>query len=229
MNMRLSDAPFPGRHRSVFPSAVAPPTCGKVECPRRSNDHIERAAAGDTGPPSRENWWTRIGTLGQTLTAVIGLVAALVPLLVKTGLPGQDPGVTPLPTHVVTTTTPQPVKPPSPTPAERPDPISLTVSDQLTEGAEEEVIVISLEGAQVARLHATRERPVVSGRVTATKAGNYSYVVDAVITWYDDTGTRQVTKASGRGSVAIDDGIRLDVYLHEEANGIALSLQSAAQ
>jgi len=89
--------------------------------------------------------------------------------------------------------------------------------------------VISLEGAQVARLHATREQPVVSKRVTTTKAGNYSYVLDAVIRWYDDTGTEQVTKATGRGSVAIDDGMRLDVYLHEEPNGITLSLQSATQ
>jgi hypothetical protein len=177
-------------------------------------------------PPGRDNLWTRIGTLGQTLTAVIGLVAALVPVLVKTGLPGQDPDGTSPPAHVVTTTTPRPS---SPTPAERPDPINLTVSDQLTEGAEEEIIVISLEGAQVARLHATRERPVVSGRVTATKAGNYSYVVDAAIIWYDDAGTRQVTRATGRGSIAIDDGARLDVYLHEEPNGITLSLQSAAQ
>ncbi len=181
------------------------------------------------GPPSRDNLWTRIGTLGQTLTAVIGLVAALVPVLVKTGLPGQDPGGTPQPAHVVTTTTHGPTQPPSPTPAERPDPINLTVSDQLTEGAEEEIIVISLEGAQVARLHATRSRPVVSGRVTATKAGNYSYVVDAAIIWYDDAGTRQVTRATGRGSIAIDDGARLDVYLHEEPDGITLSLQSAAQ
>jgi hypothetical protein len=180
------------------------------------------------GPPSRENLWTRIGTVGQTLTAVIGLVAALVPVLVKTGLPGQDPGDTPLPSHVVTTTH-EPATPSSATPVERPDPINLTVSDQLTEGAEEEIIVITLEGAQVARLHATRERPVVTSRVTATKPGNYSYVVDAAITWYDDTGTKQVTTATGRGSIAIDDGLRLDVYLHEEPNGITLSLQSAAQ
>ncbi|TCO26620.1 hypothetical protein EV652_107513 [Kribbella steppae] len=179
-----------------------------------------------SGPVSRENWWTRIGTMGQTLTAVIGLVAALVPVLVKTGLPGQADGPTPPPIQVVTT----PHEPPksSPPPTERPDPINLTVSDQLTEGAEEEIIVISLEGAQVARLHATREQPVVSKRVTTTKAGNYSYVLDAVIRWYDDTGTEQVTKATGRGSVAINEGTRLDVYLHEEPNGITLSLQSAA-
>jgi len=54
-----------------------------------------------SGPASRENWWTRIGTMGQTLTAVIGLVAALVPVLVKTGLPGQADGPTPQPIHVV--------------------------------------------------------------------------------------------------------------------------------
>ena len=103
------------------------------------------------------------------------------------------------------------------------------MSDQLTEGAEEEVIVISLEGKQVARLHATRERPIVTKRITATKAGNYSYVLDASIRWYDATGTEYLTNATGRGSVALHDGMRLDVYLHEEPKGFSLSLQSAAE
>jgi hypothetical protein len=188
------------------------------------------------GRPDRESWWSRIGTLGQTLTAVIGLIAALIPVLVKTGLPGEDdPGAQP-PSQIVVTTPHEPPKSsptppvptPTPTPTERSESINLTVSDQLTEGVEEEIVVITLEGTQVAKLHATREDPVVSSRVTATKAGNYSYVLDAVIRYHDAVGTEQIVNATGRGSVAIDDGIRLDVYVHEEPNGISLSLRSAA-
>ncbi|MFI7067313.1 hypothetical protein ACIBL3_40405 [Kribbella sp. NPDC050124] len=182
-------------------------------------------------PPEKENWWTRIGTMGQALTAVVGLIAALVPILVKTGLPGRtDDDTTPPQTRIVTTapqqTPRQTLQPVAPTQRRQ---ISLTVSDQLTEGAEEEIIVISLEGKQVARLHATREQPIVTKRIKATKAGNYSYVVDASIRWYDATGTEHVTNATGRGSVAIHDGMRLDVYLHEEPTGFSLSLQSAAE
>ncbi|MEV0288388.1 MULTISPECIES: hypothetical protein [unclassified Kribbella] len=178
-------------------------------------------------PPAKENWWTRIGTMGQALTAVIGLIAALVPILVKTGLPGRaEDDATPPRTQIVTTAPQQTLQPVAPTQKRQ---ISLTVSDQLTEGAEEEVILISLEGKQVARLHATRERPIVTKRITATKAGNYSYVLDASIRWYDATGAEHLTNATGRGSVAIHDGMRLDVYLHEEPKGFSLSLQSAAE
>ena len=178
----------------------------------------------------RQGWWSRIGTLGQTLTALAGVIAAVVPILVKTGLPGQDDASVQPPTSEVRTTTLPPTTPPATTTkTEQPVAIDFTVSDQLTEGAEEEVIVITLEGAEVARLHATREQPVVSKRVSATKAGNYSYVVDAAIRWYDDTGTEQVTDATGRGSVAIHDGIRLDVYLHQETDGVSLSLRSATE
>lgn len=189
---------------------------------------------GNPGPPRQESWWTRIGTLGQTLTALIGLLAALVPILAKTGLPGQDGDVAK--TDAIVTTAPYvpPATSPSTrpaettTPPEEPDPINLTVSDQLTEGALEEVIVISLEGTRVATLHATSARPVVSQRVTATKPGNYSYVVDAAMTVYDEAGDVQVIEATGRGSVMIDEGTRLDVYVHQETNGLSLSLQSAA-
>ncbi|WP_406047405.1 hypothetical protein [Kribbella sp. NBC_00889] len=190
------------------------------------------------GNPGRESWWTRLGTLGQTLTALIGLLAALIPILAKTGLPGQDGDVTKADAIVTTAPyVPPPTSPPtSPntpptrttTPPEQPDPINLTVSDQLTEGALEEVIVISLEGTRVATLHATSAQPVVSRRVTATKPGNYSYVVDAAMTVYDEIGDVQVIEATGRGSVMIDEGTRLDVYVHQETNGLSLSLQSAA-
>src|SRR3954453_23169188 len=97
------------------------------------------------GPPDHESWWSRIGTLGQALTAVIGLLAAVVPILAKTGLPGQDSDVS-QPQTIVTTAPhgPPPTSPAQTTaPPEQPDPINLTVSDQLTEGALEEVIVIS--------------------------------------------------------------------------------------
>jgi hypothetical protein len=66
-------------------------------------------------------------------------------------------------------------------------------------------------------------------RATATQAGNYSYVVDAAIRWYDDTGTEQVTETTGRGSIAIHDGMRVGVYLHQETDGVSLSLQSATE
>ena len=69
---------------------------------------------------------------------------------------------------------------------------------------------------------------MVSKRVTATRPGNYSYVASAVIRYFDDDGNAQIATASGRGSVAIDDGTRLDVYLVEEADGISLTLQSAS-
>jgi hypothetical protein len=111
--------------------------------------------------PGQGSWWSRIGTLGQVLTALIGLIAALVPILATTGLPSQGGG-TQLPPAAV------------------------------------------------------------------TRAGNYSYVASAVIRYYDDAGDAQIATASGRGSVAIDDGTRLDVYLVEEADGISLTLQSAS-
>lgn len=181
--------------------------------------------------PGRGSWWSRIGTLGQVLTALIGLIAALVPIVATTGLPSQGGG-TQLPPAAVTTTTPHKAStttrytPPPPT--RQADPIHLTISDRLTEGAEAEVIVVTLGGKKVATLTATREDPVVTKRVTATRAGNYSYVASAVIRYYDDDGTAQIAKASGRGSVAIDDGTRLEVYLVEEADGISLTLQSAS-
>lgn len=185
---------------------------------------------GSPGPPEHESWWSRIGTFGQALTALIGLLAAVVPILAKTGLPGQSSDVSP--PQTIVTTAPYVPPPTSParttTPPEQPDPINLTVSDQLTEGALEEVIVISLEGTRVATLHATSAQPVVSQRVTATKSGNYSYVVDAAMTVYDEVGAVQVIEATGRGSVMIDEGTRLDVYVHQETNGLSLSLQSAA-
>ncbi|WP_405071509.1 hypothetical protein OG558_19375 [Kribbella sp. NBC_01510] len=179
--------------------------------------------------PDHESWWSRIGTLGQALTALTGLIVTVVPILVATGLPGQDSGNSNFSPTVVPTTSQPYTSPPSTTPPPQAEGINLTVSDQLTDGAEEEVIVITLEGSRVATLHATREQPVVSQRVTATRAGNYSYVVDAVMRWYDETGTEQVTNATGRGSVSIDDGTRLDVYVHEETDGISLSLESATQ
>jgi hypothetical protein len=180
-------------------------------------------------PGPHESWWNRIGTLGQVLTALIGLIAALVPILVKTGLPSES-GTTPpqQPVHVITTTPHVPPKSSPATPTERPDPINLTVSDQLTDGAEEEIIVVTLGGSEVARLHATRERPVVSKRVRASRPGNYTYTVYAQIRWYDQAGDEQLTKATGSGRIAIDDGTRLDVYLEEADDGeVSLALRSA--
>jgi hypothetical protein len=106
--------------------------------------------------------------------------------------------------------------------------IDLTISDELTEGAEEETVTVSLEGSRVATLRATVDAPGATERFTASVAGNYAYVIDAVIWWYDDDGVLQETPASGRGSVYIDDGMRLDVYVHIETDGdISLSLESA--
>jgi hypothetical protein len=86
--------------------------------------------------------------------------------------------------------------------------------------------VVTLEGRRVATLTASRDRPTASQRVTGTRAGNYTYVLDAELYWYDDDGELQRTVASGRGSAYIDDGMDLDVYLHIESNGVSLSLGS---
>ena len=86
--------------------------------------------------------------------------------------------------------------------------------------------MVTLEGVRVATLTASRSRPAVSQRVTGSRAGNYTYVLDAELYWYDEDGTLQRTVTSGRGSAYIEDGMQLDVYLHIESNGISLSLGS---
>jgi hypothetical protein len=171
-----------------------------------------------------------MGLLGQAVTALAGLAAALVPVLAAAGVFGSASS-----TQSQMNLNPPPVvesqgenKSSSKPSEEQPVQIDFTVSDQLTEGVAEETIVVSLEGARVATLHATGAQPVVTQRVQATAAGNYDYVLDAEMVWYDASGSRQTTHASGRGSIYIDDGMRLDVYLHFESNGVSLSLQSAA-
>jgi hypothetical protein len=176
-------------------------------------------------PPDDEKkgLWNRIGILGQVLTALLGVTAAVVSVLIATGLQ-RDPPPTPLPIPAPSTqrTSETPTTPPV-------EDINLTISDQLTDGAEEETVVVVLEGARVATLHATSDSPVVSERVTATTSGNYDYQLDAVIKWYDDAGELQETQASGHGSVYIDDGMRLDVYVHFDGDSVGLSLQSATE
>jgi hypothetical protein len=207
--------------------------------------------ASPSGKP--EGLWSRIGILGQIFTALIGLAAALVPVMVATDVvgPGQNhsnvlPAVVstpPNPSSAPPSRTPEPSQEPTQTPTQTPKPsptptpppsspaewIDLTISDQLTDGAEEETVVVTLEGSRVATLHASREEPVVSERVEASRPGNYDYVLDAEIAWYDEAGELQFTRASGRGSIYIDDGTRLDVYVHVESSGISLSLQSATE
>lgn len=170
----------------------------------------------------KENLWSRMGLLGQVLTSLVGLLTALVPVLVATD--AFDSGGT---EHkVISTPTPTPSTQRS-TPQE-PDPIRLTVSDQLTEGALEERIDVVLEGSKVASLYASVDDPIVTQQVTATAPGNYDYVLDATIAWIDDSGVRQEADATGHGSVYVDDGMRLDVYMHfESGGGMNLSLQSA--
>jgi len=70
----------------------------------------------------------------------------------------------------------------------------------------------------------------VTQQVTATSPGNYDYVLDGTIAWLDADGVRQEADATGHGSVYVDDGMRLDVYVHVEGDGVmSLSLRSATR
>jgi hypothetical protein len=147
-------------------------------------------------------WWRRIGGIGQVtiITALLGLLAATIPVVVSVVRPGfgghggatrdavigGDPRAAPTPTVPATT-------PPAQTPT-RAAPIRFTVHDQLTEGVVEETIVVTLEGVRVATLTASRGRPTVSQRVTASRAANDAY----------------------------GNGAELDVHLHFEGNGVSL-------
>ena len=177
----------------------------------------------------------RWGRRAATLTAFVGLAAAAIPLLSALGvrLPGvaseadrgsfpqapvqQPDGGRPTTTH----------PPPATATTSSAATIRFTVSDRLTEWAEEEIVVVSLEGVRVATLHASRANPVVTQQVRASRAGNYSYVVDADISWIDAAGRVQHRLASGRGSVYIRNGARLDLYNHADGDWISLSLESA--
>ncbi|MFI5695885.1 hypothetical protein ACIA58_28795 [Kribbella sp. NPDC051586] len=196
--------------------------------------NTEQPRRGDERP---EGLWSRLGTLGQVLAAVLGLVTALVPVLVATDAfdaggadkiiqvsPTQQP--TAPPTRSSSTPTQESTKSSS-TPVV--DDIALTVSDQLTDGALEERIDVVLEGSRVASLYASIDDPIVTQQVTATSAGNYDYVLDGTIAWIDDDGIRQEASATGHGSVYVDEGMRLDVYVHVEGGEMSLSLRSARQ
>jgi len=197
--------------------------------------NTEEPRRGDDRP---EGLWSRLGTFGQILTAVIGLVSALVPVLVATDAfdaggaskiiqvsPTQQP--TP-PTQLSSSSTNTPSSSPSSTPVA--DDIALTLSDQLTDGALEERIDVVLEGSKVASLYASVDDPIVTQQVTATSPGNYDYVLDGTIAWLDADGVRQEADATGHGSVYVDDGMRLDVYVHVEGDGaMSLSLRSATR
>ncbi|MFC6155138.1 hypothetical protein [Kribbella jiaozuonensis] len=179
-----------------------------------------------------------MGTLGQVLAAVLGLVTALVPVLVATDAfdagGGSDKIIRVLPTQPPTQPTTQPTTAPTSPTSSSSEPVDgdivLTVSDQLTEGALEERIDVVLEGSKVASLYASIDDPTVTQQVTATTPGNYDYVLDGRIAWLDDYGVRQEASASGHGSVYVDDGMRLDVYVQfESGGGMSLSLRSAKQ
>lgn len=184
--------------------------------------------------PRKEGLWSRMGTLGQVLAAVLGLVTALVPVLVATDAfdaGSSDKIIRVLPTEPPTQPPTQPTTPtPPPSSPSSAQDIVLTVSDQLTEGALEERIDVVLEGSKVASLYASIDDPIVTQQVTATTPGNYDYVLDGRIAWIDQDGIRQEASASGHGSVYVDDGMRLDVYVQfESGGGMSLSLRSAKQ
>jgi hypothetical protein len=171
----------------------------------------------------KDGLWTRMGLLGQILTSLVGLLTALVPVLLATD--AFDSGTT---EHTVIST-PAPTATKQEPTKRQTDPITLTVSDQLTEGALEERVDVVLEGSKVASLHASVDKPIVTQQVTATVAGNYDYVLDATIAWVDDGGIFRQATATGHGSVYVDNGMRLDVYVHFESGGrMNLSLQSAS-
>ncbi|MER7243877.1 hypothetical protein [Kribbella sp. NPDC000426] len=182
----------------------------------------------DTQEEGRKgNLWSRMGLLGQVLTSLVGLLTALVPVLVATD--AFNSGTT---EHTVISTpapTPTPTASRQKSTAQQTDPITLTVSDQLTEGALEERVDVVLEGSKVASLYATVDDPIVTQQVTASVAGNYDYVMDATIAWVDADGIFQQANATGHGSVYVANGMRLDVYVHfESGGGMNLSLQSAS-
>ncbi|TDW69823.1 hypothetical protein [Kribbella pratensis] len=194
--------------------------------------NTEEPRRGDDRP---EGLWSRLGTFGQILTAVIGLVSALVPVLVATdafdaGGASKIIQVSPTqqPTPPTQLSSPSTETPSSSTPVA--DDIALTLSDQLTDGALEERIDVVLEGSKVASLYASVDEPIVTQQVTATSPGNYDYVLDGTIAWLDADGVRQEADATGHGSVYVDDGMRLDVYVHVEGDGVmSLSLRSATR
>ena len=194
--------------------------------------NTEEPRRGDDRP---EGLWSRLGTFGQILTAVIGLVSALVPVLVATdafdaGGASKIIQVSPTqqPTPPTQLSSPSTETPSSSTPVA--DDIALTLSDQLTDGALEERIDVVLEGSKVAPLYASVDDPIVTQQVTATSPGNYDYVLDGTIAWLDADGVRQEADATGHGSVYVDDGMRLDVYVHVEGDGVmSLSLRSATR
>jgi hypothetical protein len=186
--------------------------------------YTDPRSTGPTGPveTSSGNWWRRLGVGGQVtlVAAFIGLVAALVPVGVAVSRSeGPDREAA-----VVTTDTPTRTSP-----TEAPRKIRFTISDQLTDGVEEEVVVVTMQGVRVASLHATLDDPIVTQTVTAAAAGSVAYVCDAEMVWYDAGGRLKRFVASGRGTVQIRDGSRLDVYIHIESDGdVSLSLQVAA-
>jgi len=168
-------------------------------------------------------FWTVVSGIATVASLILGIV------VMKNGgdNAAADQHVTVINPVSSATAEPAPTEP-APT-TEAPEEIRLTISDQLTDGVEEETIYVSIEGSRVATLHATRDAPIVTENVDATTAGNYSYVLDAEVLWLDSDGELRRSVASGRGSVYIEDGVRLDVYLHEESDGaITLSLEAAA-
>jgi len=98
----------------------------------------------------------------------------------------------------------------------------------VTDGVDEETVVVSIEGRRVATLHANRDDPITTKYVRATNPGSYSYVLDAVLIWTGNDGVLQRTVVTGSGDVYIRNGVRLDVYNHADSDGdMTLSLQTA--
>jgi hypothetical protein len=191
-----------------------------------------QSPGGPPGPEDQRGWWRRVGAVGQVsiVAALIGVIGAVVPAVLA--LRGSG-GLTMSANNgngsaTVSTTGTRPPATAATTAKRSAAPIRFSISDRLTEGCEEETIAVALEGQQVADLHATRANPVVTKTVQATVPGNYSYVLDAAVIWIDDSGVTQRTVTTGRSSVYIKDGTRLEVYLHlDNTGGLSLSLETA--
>ena len=56
------------------------------------------------GPPGRGSWWSRIGTFGQALTALIGMAAAVVPIIHRYDAAVQNDSHDPAPSKAPATT-----------------------------------------------------------------------------------------------------------------------------
>ncbi|TQS41981.1 hypothetical protein [Cryptosporangium phraense] len=166
---------------------------------------------------------------GQRATAFWTVVAGIIAIpscligLLQLGMPGGAPAATTsAPPAVHDTYSPASA-------ATSATAITVTFSDDLTDGAAEETIAISLNGEQLPQLHASTSNPQATTEVTAATEGTIGYVADAEIYWYDSGGVLRRTAATGRGEIYLADGAEIAVYLHEDGNGgYTLSLDTVS-